>query len=714
MIPESARGTRAPRAVWTFVLCSPFTLPVVAIADQQSGPAEVVVVTGTPVEQQSLTATTLSADDLAARRAATNDAASLLSGVAGVSLYQAGGVASLPAIHGLDNARANITVDGMQVGVACPNNMNPPLSYIDPSAVARATVIAGITPVSAGGDSIAGSIMVASPNPAFSGSGAIEGSGRASGSYRSNGDVAGGSVSGTVAGENLSLGYDGSIVSAGDYRGGGDIGTVRSTEYRSENDQVTLGARDGTNLFVLQVGQQYIPREAFPNQFMDIVSNRGTHVNGRYEGGFPWGTLEAQAYWQGVKQDMNFLADKGGSAGGGMPVDLSSDTFGYSLKAELPLGPADTLRLGNEFVHFHLDDRWPAVPGSMMFGPDTFVDINDGHRDRMGTYAEWQHNLAPGWSTLLGVRDDAVWMDAGDVQPYSMMDMTDEMDAMAFNAVSHARTDNDVDLTALLRYEPDANAAFEFGYARKTRAPTLYERYAWATGSTAAQMVNWFGDGNTYVGNLDLKPETANTVSATASWKGDPANPWQVKLTPYYTTIDDYIGVDRIGAFPPFVLLQFANHHAHLYGADLSGAARLWRSPAFGEVDMNMTASWVEGRDTTAGTDLYHLMPPSADIDLDYAIGAWTAAAEIQLVAEKSRVDMTRSEPVTPAYGLLNLRGSYSFSRFRIDAGIDNVFDTAYALPLGGIALSDYFATGNLHALPGMGRSFYVSLTATL
>ena len=31
-------------------------------------------------------------------------------------------------------------------------------------------------------------------------------------------------------------------------------------------------------------------------------------------------------------------------------------------------------------------------------------------------------------------------------------------------------------------------------------------------------MVNLAGDGNGYVGNLDLKPETAHTLSATFDW----------------------------------------------------------------------------------------------------------------------------------------------------------------------------------------------------
>ena len=397
-----------------------------------------------------------------------------------------------------------------------------------------------------------------------------------------------------------------------------------------------------------------------------------------------------------------------------MPVDLNSNTFSYSIKATLPLDETDTLRLGNEFVGFRLDDDWLVAPGSMMFGPDTFLDVNDGRRDRLGTFGEWQRDWAPRWSTLLGVRDDYVWMNTGDVQPYSMMDMTDEMDAMAFNAAQHARSDNDVDLTALLRYDPDAGATYELGYARKTRAPTLYERYAWATGSVAAQMVNWFGDGNTYVGNLDLKPETANTFSATASWQGNPASPWEVRITPYFTHIDNYIGVDKLGDFAPFALLQFANHQADLYGTDLSASAHLWTWPGMGEFSGKLTASWVQGRDTTANTNLYHLMPANADLDLEYGHGPIAATAEVQAVAGKSLVDTLRNEPETPAYALLNLRGSYTWHQFRFDAGIDNVLDTAYRLPLGGVALSDYFSTGNLHALPGMGRSFYFSVTANL
>ena len=100
------------------------------------------------------------ADALAAGRISSSDTASLLSGV---DSAQAGGVSGRPMIHGLGDDRIRILVNGVPVAAACPMQMNPPLSYIDPSNVARIEVLPGVTaPVRLGGDSIAGTIQVES------------------------------------------------------------------------------------------------------------------------------------------------------------------------------------------------------------------------------------------------------------------------------------------------------------------------------------------------------------------------------------------------------------------------------------------------------------------------------------------------------------------------------------------------------------------------
>jgi hypothetical protein len=48
------------------------------------------------------------------------------------------------------------------------------------------------------------------------------------------------------------------------------------------------------------------------------------------------------------------------------------------------------------------------------------------------------------------------------------------------------------------------------------------------------------GDGNGYVGDVDLEPEKAHTLAATFDWHAaDRA--WEFRATPYYTHVTDYI-----------------------------------------------------------------------------------------------------------------------------------------------------------------------------
>jgi iron complex outermembrane recepter protein len=606
----------------------------------------------------------------------------------------------------------------MVMGSACPNHMNSPLSYVDPSNVGTAKVIAGLTPVSMGGDSIAGTISIETPAPLFGATSDVSiVAASVSTFYRSNGDGLSGSVSATAANDKVSVSYNGSGSRSGNYDGGGDDGEVHSSEYKSYNHALKLAARNGDNLVVLEAGQQYIPYEGYPNQWMDMTDNRSTFVNARFEGGFDWGRFDASAYWQGVDHVMNFLDDKGGMASGGMPMNTSSDNAGYALKATFPLKDGGAIRIGNEGHLERLDDWWPPVAGSMMMSPDTFININGGKRDRIGTFAEWDAKWTQSWSTELGIRNDMVWTDTGDVQSYGcgmMMCGDDDMAASAFNAADHKRSFVNFDLTAIAKYEPAATSAFEFGYARKSRAPSLYELYAWGRGSMASEMIGWFGDGNGYVGNLNLDSEIANTVSATADFHSA-SRSWEAKVTPYYTYVEDYIGVQKIadlgGGFSQF---QFVNHNAELYGVNISGKTGLWNSDAAGEGTLKGTTAYVHGRDLTTDGDLYHIMPLNASLTLEEIYGAWAGHVELKGAARKSSVDDLRNEPETPAYFLVNLGSSYTWKNIRIDAGVDNLFDRSYDAPLGGMSLGDYDATGTLRPVPGEGRSLNIGLTLSL
>ena len=610
--------------------------------------------------------------------------------------------------------------------------MNPSLSYVDASQVKTVDVIAGITPVSLGGDSIAGTIVVDSAAPVYAPAGGPLHEEASLGTfYKSVNRDVGVAASAAIADEHFSLGYSGSVDRADSYKDGHG-NTVLDTLYKTEDDALTLGAKGENQALTVKLGYQYIPYQGYVNQYMDMVGNRGNSVNVHYTHELSWGEFDSRLYWQDVHHEMGFFTDE---KTGSMPMNTHGKDIGYSIKGDIALSDSHTLRIGNDYHRFTLDDWWPALAGSMMMGPLDYININDGRRELFGLFVESEKRWASQWTSLLGARSDWIKTDAGDVQPYNTqnsipmgmggmgmgMPNPDAAAAVAFNASNRFRSDTNVDLTALARYEASTTSTYDFGYARKTRAPNLYERYSWGTGVMSSTMIGWFGDANGYVGNIDLKPEVANTISGTLDWHDAERKSWEFKATPYFTYIENYIDVDQIGTFHPLNAmqvtlpeLQFANHDARLYGIDLSGQAALWSSDDFGRGRLKGTLGYTYAERTDTGKSLYHIMPLNSRLALEQSVRAWTNTAEVQLVDSKTRVDPLRLEQQTAGYALVNLRTSYAWQNLRVDFGISNLFDRFYYLPLGGVDYAAWKAggdVGQLGSVPGPGRSLDVGAT---
>ncbi|PKP71546.1 MAG: TonB-dependent receptor [Alphaproteobacteria bacterium HGW-Alphaproteobacteria-5] len=653
-------------------------------------------------------------DQFARDAVRSSDTAAILRDLPGVGAYDTGGFASLPVIRGLEADRVAVLVDGVKIDDVCPNKMAPPLSFTDPQTVRAVTALTGVTPVSLGGDTIGGAISVETLAPRFAAPDRTLLTGRASAFYRSNGDGFGGALSLTAASERLSLSYNGSYTRSENYRGGGGDGMVRSSEYAKTDHALLLAAVTDAGRFELKGGFQRAPYEGFPTQYMDMTDNRSWFVNGRYRGWFDWGDVDLTVHYRDTDHEMNFLADKGGVADGGMPMLTETHTVGYALKLRIPLSARDTLGIGSEFHHQGLDDVWPAVAGSMMMGPNAYVNVNGARRDRLGHYAEWERAWDGRLSTVIGVRHDRLWMNSGAVQPYStgMANMADAAAAAAFNAADRKRRDSNWSGSAILRYDPSDRAAMELGYARKVRSPNIYERYSWGRGSMSSRMIGWFGDGNGYVGDPGLKPERADTLSAALTLKGAGARSWTLRVAPYFTHVADYVDVvkladltDMMGRPTGFAQLRFANGEARLYGVDMSGALPLWQGPRFGSASLSFAASWARGDNLADGGALYHQMPFNAKLQLDHSIGKWESRVGVTWVTDKTRVDATRGEARTNGYALVNLGTAYDWNRVRLTLDVENLLDRAYDLPLGGLSLGDYKATGAVRPIPGRGRS---------
>src|SRR5690606_21949333 len=121
-----------------------------------------------------------------------------------------GGISSLPIIRGMADDRVNVKIDGAQITSSCPNHMNPALSYLDPEKVTSIEVLAGITPVSHGGDSLGGSIVVKTKELEFAASAEeLKQVLQLKTFYRSNNENQGASLLYSVASEKNFASYEG-------------------------------------------------------------------------------------------------------------------------------------------------------------------------------------------------------------------------------------------------------------------------------------------------------------------------------------------------------------------------------------------------------------------------------------------------------------------------------------------------------------------------
>jgi iron complex outermembrane receptor protein len=312
--------------------------------------------------------------------------------------------------------------------------------------------------------------------------------------------------------------------------------------YKSTNQSLNLALRHENHLVEFRYGVQDIPYQGWPNQRMDMTGNDSEQFNLRYNGRYDWGALEARAYHEHTRHYMQFFDDKlywygpsafgsyadsgipcvpGPTCAAGMPMDTEGRNSGALARADILVSERDLLRVGAEVQQYRLDDWWDTSGKGMW--PNTFWNINDGERDRLALFGEWEAQWSTQWLSQFGVRHETVDMNTGTVQGYGASYVAD---ATAFNNANREKTDHNWDMTALARFTPTPTQTYEVGFAQKTRSPNLYERYTWSKGGMAMYMINMAGDGNGYVGNLNLKPEVAHTLSATADWHDAEQERW--------------------------------------------------------------------------------------------------------------------------------------------------------------------------------------------
>ncbi|WP_291516101.1 TonB-dependent receptor [Bdellovibrio sp. ArHS] len=634
-----------------------------------------------------------------------------------VQMQTGGGISSLPVMHGVSSDRVNVKVDGVGVTASCPNHMNPALSYISSFQVEAITAIPGITPVSLGGDSLGGSILVNTQHPGFT-SGESRYSGQFSSIYGSNEDYLNLSAHVGFADLSNSVGYYGTDEKARDYKNGkSDI--VKRTAYEQNNHSLVYARKlaDGTLSF--RVGRTAVPKQGFVNQYMDMLENTAMKYNVKYRGLL--GTLKSDVSLshQNVDHYMDKLRDY---SSGQMPMYTDSKETNLLAKSHLISSQTSDTSAGVEVNFYSLNDWWTPVSGMGGMSPNNFVNINDGHRDRYAFFVENETQWNSSYSTNIGARVDVVSMDTGRVQGYNNTSNA-PADEAYFNSLERNKTDVNYDMTWLNAYQISESQKIVLGLGRKSRSPNLYERYTWAgLQSTLAtsnpvrmdmRMINWFGDGNGYVGNINLRPEVSHILSASYFYQS--AQGAHIEITPYYSEIQDYIDADlkyisTTGSDTGVRYLQFANHDAIIFGTEASVSWDFLQTESYGAFNIKALTSFTRGYRKDGVSDLYNQMPWNGKLILNQETSKWKNRAEVHMVAAKEDVSGIRNEHKTGAYATADLGTEYKWgTAFTTSLQVLNVFDTQYDLPLGGKDILN-----GKSPVAGKGRSFVVGLNYDL
>jgi iron complex outermembrane receptor protein len=287
-----------------------------------------------------------------------------------------------------------------------------------------------------------------------------------------------------------------------------------------------------------------------------------------------------------------------------------------------------------------------------------------------------------------------------------------------FNTADRSVSDTNIDAVIKLDYVLSNTVDVELGFARKVRSPTYIERFLWIPLEVNAGL----GDGNNYIGNINLNPETSHQIELGLNWNTDRAY-----LSPrvYYKRVDDYIqgtattntsaitfSTTAAGDSTPLI---FSNVDAEIYGFDTG-----WGFEITEQWQLDGILSYTRGKRRDISDDLYRIAPLNANLALTHHQDTWSATVEGVFVDSQDKISDTitldpananNSNAETPGYILMNLSAQWTPKHgITLNAGVENVLDKNYANHLSGfnrVSGSDV-AIGS--RVPGVGRNAFASI----
>ena len=626
-----------------------------------------------------------------------------------------GPVTRISQYRGLFGAQNNVSIDGMGYTSGGPNWMDSPLSSIPQALTQSVTLYRGLGSVATIQEGLGGAIAISSHRSDFSANDQWGTFGRVAAGYGNNADSWGGSVYAGAHNRVNWIDVAASFEKGDDY--GFDGGTVAATEYDRKQYRVGYGHRFRRLDISLAAVINRTGASGTPALPMDIIYFDSEQYALGLDSAIGDGELSLKVNSLSVDHVMNNFTLRPPPTGmNGMKMFRETLALGDSGGFKLTYGQ----NAGNTGLLFGADGKWEqhdadiSNPANAIF---YITNFNNVDRQRFGLFAEVTRAFG-GWNLEAGLRYNHVNMDAGEVGGNLALmgnnrTQQDRLDALAraFNESDRNKKDNQWSALLKASRQMSTGMRVNLGLGRKVRSPSYQQRYLWLPMEATAGLA----DGYTYIGDINLKPETSIELTAGVDWSAS-----RFELTPevYYRDINNYIqGVPSTNMIANmFALmasgrlpLQFANVDAKLYGVDLGYQyefSEAWR--------LRGNLGYVRGKRKDISDNLYRIAPLSSFIELTWQRDTYFISVESVAASRQNKVSAYNHEKPSSGWGIANLRGGFSLGKaFAINLGVENVFDKAYQDHLGGynrVAGSDVPLRDRLYS---KGRNYYIRINAT-
>lgn len=635
------------------------------------------------------------------------DLADWLTSVPGANVNSNGPITGIAQYRGLYGDRVAASLDGHPVIGAGPNAMDTPLSYSTPLIVDSMTVYRGIAPVSAGINTLGGAVEVKMRKAETMNSEKMILSGDVQAGYRSNnsaqtlsavtniakGDVAILLYGNSQKGNSMESG-DGVVISPTDFdkvQFGGDM------RYSKGDNEIGFGYHyTDTN----DAGTPALPMDIEYIESHRITLDVAFKLSD-WQGEWQLGYIDAD---HGMT---NFLMRENTDPTTYRRNNATAETSDFKVKMTKTFDFGE-LAFGVD-GYFASHDSVITNPNNMMFEVINFNNVED---NRYGIFTQLQNQFDQ-TNVQLGVRLKRAEADAGDVSSSMAMMSAPVLELQnSFNNAKHKVSDNNVDIALNTETKLSTNVSFSAGIGLKTRAPSYQERYLWvpmeATGGLA--------DGHTYIGDINLKSETAYQVDLGLTYQDD-----KLMIAPhiFYQYIDDYIQGTPLGMADMSAKmianmmsgdtnpLKFTNVDAKIYGFDLNGYYNISE-----QIELSTIISYVQGERRDIDDNLYRIAPLNGQINVRYNADNWMVKTSLVVAAKQDDVSSTNGEQKTSGYGVVNIDAQYFVNNdLAIRLGVDNILDKNYQNHLGGYNRVKGTEIPVLSRLPSEGVSAWGEVT---